>query len=862
MKKLTFILFILYTSFAAAQDQYYFPQSAFDSRIPTPEKFLGYRIGTHYTRHDRIVDYLNELDRLSDKISVQVIGRTYEERPQVIATITSSENQAKLQQLRQEHIRIIDPKLPEADYKDAPVFVHLGYSVHGNETSSGEAALLTAYYLVASTNEETNRFLREAVITIDPALNPDGRDRAASWHNQHKSFPPVTDPLDREHIEAWPAGRSNHFLFDLNRDWLAAVHVETQNRLAFYHQWYPNVVIDFHEMGTNSTYYFEPSEPFGSESAIVPRATYEILNVRLAKYHAEALNSVGALYWTKEVFDNLSPIYGSTYPDFQGGVGITFEVGSSRGLAQESTQGVVTFPFTIRSHVLTGLATVRGAVAERELLLRHQRDFFRSAVEEGRKNLNKGFVFGSTANESITQKFLSLLLLHKIDVHELSTSGTYEGKRFEKGNSYVVPAAQPHFRIVHSLFEEVTKFYDSVFYDVTGWAAAHAYGVPFARIKDASLPLGTKVLEVKPVIGRVENDGANYAFLLNFSEFHAHRALNHLLQRGVFVKSAFKAFTVDLVGKQKTFQPGSLVIPVAQQKIKRDSLVAVLREVSNTAQVTFVGVSTGLSIRGIDLGSNNIRAVRKPEALLVTGAGINSTEVGQLWFLLNKEIDFPISKVDISNLNRVNWPRYSVVILVGGNYSSIDRPVLARLKTWLEEGGTLITAKTASEWAVKQGFVREKLLSEYRTDTVQSRRFDFINSNEVEGPKAIEGSIYRADLDITNPLGFGFLDRSIYVFRNGETFLKPSKNPYATVVKYAANPLISGYISKTNLSRIANSASVVVSNSGRGRVILFADDPFFRGYWYGTARLFLNALFFGDLVTIPTPQAAESYHEN
>lgn len=857
MKKSLLVILLLVAHASRSQDLYYFPPSTFDPAIPTPEKFLGYRIGSHYTRHDRIIDYLNELDRLSDKITVQTIGRTYEERPLVIATITSAENHKRLEQLRQEHIRLSDPRQPEIDYKSAPVFVHLGYSVHGNETSSGEAALLTAYYLVASVNDETNRFLKEAVVSIDPALNPDGRDRAAAWHNQHKSFPPVTDPLDREHTEAWPAGRTNHFLFDLNRDWLAAAHVETKNRLAYYHQWYPNVVIDFHEMGTNSTYYFEPSKPFGSESAIVPRATYEVLNVRLAKYHAEALNSVGALYWTKEVFDNLSPIYGSTYPDFQGGVGITFEVGSSRGLAQESTQGIITFPFTIRSHVLTGLATVRGAVAERELLLRHQREFFRSAVEEGRKQVNKGYVFGSESNKSITQKFLSLLLLHKLEVHELAASGTYEGKRFEKDYAYVVPAAQPHFRLVHSLFEEVTKFYDSAFYDVTGWAAVHAYGVPFARLKDANLPLGTKVTANKLPTATVENSDANYAFLLNWTEYNAHRALHLLLQKGVFVKTALKAFSIEKEGKSKDFVPGTLVIPVAQQKFSRDSLVSILKEVSAATGVNTIGTSTGLSIRGIDLGSNNIRALRKPEALLVSGPGINPNEFGQLWFLLNQEINFPVTKVDIANLNRVNWSRYTVVILPGGNYGAIDRAVQGRLKLWLDEGGTLISIKTATEWVIKQGLVREKLLTEYKVDSTQTKRFDFISSNEVEGPKSIEGSIYRADLDVTNPVGFGFSDRSIYVFRNGETFLKTSKNPYSTVVKYAANPLVSGYVSKVNQNRIANSASVVISNSGRGRVVLFADDPFFRGYWYGTARLFLNALFFSDLLTVPVPQAAQ-----
>jgi len=844
-----------------AQDRYYFPKGNFDPAIPSPEKFLGYPIGSHYTRHDRIVEYFKELDRLSDKVTVKEIGKTYEERAQIIATVTSPENHANLESIRQEHIKLVDPKAADPDYKKLPVFIHLGYSVHGNETSSGEAALLTFYYLVASTDEDTQRYLKEAIITFDPSVNPDGRDRAAAWHNQNKSFPPVTDPLDREHTELWPLGRTNHFLFDLNRDWLSAVHVESKNRLKFYHSWYPNVQIDFHEMGTNSTYYFEPSKPFGSESAIVPRATYDVLNVKLAKYHAEALNSVGSLYWTKEQFDNLSAIYGSTYPDFQGGVGITFEVGSSRGLAQESSQGVVTFPFTIRNHVLTGIATVKGAVAEKELLLKHQKDFFKSALEDAKKNPNKAFVFGSSVDETINRKFLELLITHQLEVYETNATATVEGKRFEKGKSFVVPTAQPHYRIVHSLFEEVTKFHDSAFYDVTGWAVAHGYGIPFARVKDANLNLGARITEIKKAEGKVENGKSEYAYLLNWSDYNASKALYQLQQKGLLTKVSFKPFTIEVKGVRKDFSQGTIVIPVAWQKISSDSLFKIISEVSIQDNITFTSVTTGFNAKGIDLGSNNIRALEKPEAAILFGQGTNSSEVGELWFLLNKQIDFPVSKIDISNVSRIDWNRYNVLILVGGNYSALDKNLIARLKSWVEDGNTLITTKNASEWAVRQGLVREKLIADYKPDSTQINRYDFIKSTEIEGPKSIEGSIYTADLDVTNPLGFGFEDRKIYIFRNGNTFLKPSRNPYATVVKYTANPLVSGYISKPNLKRIANSASVVVSNTGRGRVILFADNPYFRGYWYGTARLFLNALFFGQVSSNPVPDILAEHEE-
>lgn len=889
---------------AQAQTPYYFPgnTSGFDAAIPTPEQFLGYPIGSHYTRYDRIVDYLKELDRLSDKVSFKVIGKTYEERPQVIAFFTSADNQKKLESLRKEHLQLVDPKASSPDYKKLPVIVHLGYTVHGNENSSSEAALLTAYYLTASSAPETSQWLQNAIITLDPAENPDGRDRAVQWFNQHKSFPPVTDPLDREHNELWPGGRFNHYLNDLNRDWLPLAHIESRNRMAFHRDWYPNVMIDFHEMGTSSTYYFEPSKPYSTENDLIPRATYEVLNVHLAKYFAKALDNLGSLYWTKEQFDNLSPIYGSTYPDFTGGVGVTFEVGSSRGLAQEGSNGIVTFPFTIRNHLATGLAAVKGAVEEKELYLKHLRDFYTSALTDAQKFPTKAYVFGSSTDENLTNRFLETLLLHKINVYELPQAVTVEGKKFDQGRAYVVPTGQPEYRLVHSIFEEVTTFHDSVFYDVTGWSLVHGYGLPYAKLKDAALVKGEPVTKNRTIAGQVVNGPSTYAYVLNWSDFHAPKALAALQQAAVQTKVSLRPFSVESGGRARSgpqttgsptvqdFGSGSIVVQVAGQNLSPDSLYALISRVSRQAGVPFTGVTTGLNTKGIDLGSNNIRALKKPEVALLVGQGVNASEAGEVWFLLSDQLNMPLTKIDINNVGRANWERYNTVVLVGGQYSALDKSVVSKLKTWVENGGTLITTKNASEWAIRQGLVKENLLASSapaRTDTakvaglakpadqgkagsaerstpdrvtpdrVTPDRIDFANISLKEGPRALAGSIYTADLDITNPLGFGFADRKLFVFRNGTTFLKPSSSPYSTVVKYAATPYVSGFVSKENKKKISNSAAVVVSTEGQGRVVLFADNPTFRSYWHSTSRLFLNAILFGQHLSIPTPQIAE-----
>lgn len=865
--RIAFGLLLVAGSPVWAQNSYYFPdyKSSFDPAIPTPEQFLGYPVGSHFTRYDRIVDYLKELDRLSDKVSLQPIGKTYEERPQVIAFFTSAANHKGLEAIRQQHSLLADPKAPVPDYAKLPVVVHLAYTVHGNESSSSEAALLTAYYLTASTAPEVTRWLSEAVVTLDPAENPDGRDRATAWFNQHKSFPPVTDPADREHNEGWPNGRFNHYLNDLNRDWLPLAHTESRNRLAFHQQWLPNVMIDFHEMGTSSTYYFEPSKPFSTENDLIPRATYEVLNVHLAKYFARALDGVGSLYWTKEQFDNLSPIYGSTYPDFTGGVGVTFEVGSSRGLAQEGTNGTVTFPFTIRNHLRTGLAAVQGAVEEKELYLKHQRDFFASALTDAAKFPTKAYVFGSAADPNLTNRFADLLLRHRINFYELTQSTTANGKSFAPGAAYVVPTAQPNYRLVHSIFEEVTSFHDSVFYDVTGWSLIHGYGLPYAKLKDAALVKGEPVKTLKPVLGGVSGGPSTVAYLLNGSDYHATKAVAALQQAGVLAKVSFKPFSITPPatgsGPQSLprtvsvadFGTGAIVVPVAGQKIDADSLYRLVSATGQRSGVTFTGVSTGFSAKGIDLGSNNIRTLRKPEVALVVGPGVNPSEAGQVWFLLSEQLNLPVSKLDLSSLSRVDWNRYNTLVLVGGQYNGVDKAIVTKLKSWVENGGTLITLKTASDWAVKQGLTRENLLTMSRPDTGKAvERANFGQVSEREGTRAVAGSIYTAEVDITHPIGFGLTDRRIFVFRNGTTFLKSGSSPYNTAVRYTANPLVSGYVSKDNLKKISNSAAVVVSPEGQGRVVLFADDPNFRSYWHGTSRLFLNALLYGPLLNAPT----------
>lgn len=835
---------------AFAQSAYFFPQGGdFDPAIPTPQQFLGYEIGSRYTRHDQLVAYFNELARHSDKIKVEQIGTSYEGRPLLIATVTSAQNQQQLETLRRQHVTLADPAQPLSAAGNSPVVVWLGYSVHGNETSSGEAALLTAYYLVANRNADTAKWLQQAVVLFDPAQNPDGRDRAASWHNAYASSPASPDPADKEHVEPFPQGRTNHYFTDLNRDWLALTQQDTRPKIAYFHQWYPNVQIDFHEMGKDSTYYFEPS-PASMHSPLLPASSYEF-NKTLAKYHAQALDALGSLYYTGENFDNFSPVYGSTYPDFHGAVGVTVEQASSRGRVQESANGLLTFPFTIRNQVATGLGTVRGAVAERDGLLKLQKEFFQSALKQANQQPVKAFVFGDAKDPGLTRRLLDLLLQHRITVQALPKPLTVDGQRFEPASAYVVPTAQPQFRLVHSIFAETPPIKGDVFYGSTSYAIAPAYGVAFAGSR-SRVDAGERIASLPATQGGVSGGRAGYAYVFDWRDYNASRALYALQAKGVLTRAAFQSFTVDTASGEQAFARGSVVIPVAGQTLAGDALLAAVEEAARSSGVQVHAVASGQSRSGIDLGSDSVKALRRPAVALVMGEGVSATENGSAWFLLDQQVQLPASKLDPGQLGKVNLDRYTTIVLSGGTYTGVDAAAVAALKRWINAGGSLVTYGTAAKWAIEQKLADEALGAEEKEP--DSARRAFGDQRDIAAIERVSGNILSADVDTSHPLGFGLPRTQLSINKENGISFKPSRNAFSTVVRIDETPRVNGYLSESNRSRVAGAAWLLVSPQGQGNVVLFADDPAHRKYWHGTERLLLNAVFFGNLLNPTKPR--------
>ncbi len=842
---------LFFGSSAFAQNDYYFPNTGadLDPAIPTPEQFLGYPIGSHYTRHDRLVDYFRELARHSDKITVHDIGESYQRRPLISLVITSAANQARIDDIRARHATLVDPSSPALTAEQVPVVVGLYYSVHGAETSSGEAALLTAYYLVADRSTETANWLDKAVVVIDPSQNPDGRDRMANWHNSWANNPPVADPADREHLEPFPGSRFNHYLTDLNRDWLAATQRETQAKLEFFHQWYPNVQIDFHEMGGNSTYYFEPS-PSSMHSPLLPQASYDF-NVVLARYHAQALDGIGSLYFTREIFDNFSPVYGSTYPDFHGAVGVTVEQGSSRGLAQEIEGSVLTFPFTVRNQVVVGLATVRGAVAEHGDLLALQKNFYRSALDQAARYPVQQIVFGDEHDRTLSRRLLELLLRHRIVVHELSAEATIDGKRFVPGSAWVVPVRQPQFRLVHAIFEETPAITESV-YGSTSYAIAHAYGLRYARSK-RPLSTGARITDVTTPTNAT-TALARYAYVLDWRDYNAFPALYRLLDNELLVRATFEPFTLRTQAGERQFSQGSLVVPIAGQKRDAAALHVLVREIATSLDLDFHAVDTGQSVAGIDLGSNSVKVLRKPSVALIAGQGVNPAEIGSTWFALSEHVRLPATRLEPAQLGRVSLARYTSIVFASGDYSGLGDAAIASLKSWTEAGGSLVTFGTATQWAIDKGLANEQLKpADAPIGDEPPAPIAYGDLATFSAEQRIAGNLLSAKADITHPLAFGLSSQHLFVNKETPLLLQPSRDNYATVVRIDDTPLINGYLGQSIRQRLPGAAWAIVGGAGRGtgNVVLFTDDPAHRKYWHGTDRLLLNALFFHNHLRPP-----------
>ncbi len=837
MKKLIyFTIIIISFNYAFAQDYFLENFGPYNENIQSPEEFLGYEIGDQHTRHDLILAYFKYLSSVSERANLINYGKSYEGRTLTLLSISSEENLKNLEEIKTEHLKSTIPGSIKTIDENLPVIINLGYGIHGNEPSGSEAALLTAYTLIASKNKKINRLTTDSVVFIDPTLNPDGRDRHSQWANQYKSINLVADSNDAEHNESWPRGRTNHYWFDLNRDWLLAIHPESRGKLNWLHEWYPNVVLDVHEMGTNSNYFFDPMKSSASVKPLIPQENVDLYPI-FAEYYVKYMDSIGSFYYTKESFDETYPGYGSTYSDLQGGLALLFEQASSRGHVQETNYGEMTFGFTIRNQFLNGIATVEAAVDNKILLRDYQKRFFEASLSEFKNEKIKAYEFGDIYDKNRTKAFIDKLQIHKIEV-------------YEKDDKFIVPVNQLQSRMVKNFFETHDKYLDSVFYDASAWSVSNFYNMKHKAVRSIDVNKLTKVKDV--LVNNPKVSKSNYAYILDWDDYNTPAALNHLHKNGVISYSAYKPFSIKVNEDDdvKNFNRGTVMVPVSKQKVDSEKLFETLKSTQEKFNLPVFSTETGYSSSGIDLGSNFFRINKKVKVAILIGDGVSSYEAGEVWHLLDTRVHIPLTKIRLNQFNRTSLDKYTTLVMVSGSYNQISESGIKKIKDWVGKGNTLITIGSASSWAIKKEVVKESLV-ETKNDTIFSRK-RYIDAREYSGRERIGGSILKVDLDLTHPLAFGYRDQSIPVYKNNNVFLNKSKSDYSSVAIYSKNPHIDGYVSKKNMeNNLKGAASLIVSDSGSGRVVLFADNPNFRGTWYGTNKLFLNAIFFGANISVP-----------
>ena len=837
MKKIL-LLNLLFIGSLFSQDYYFEKYAPFDENIKSPEEFLGYPIGEMQTRHDLIVSYMEYLSNVSDKAQILHYGQTYEKRKLVILAISSSDKIIDLEKIRENHISYLDPEHPnyskESKPENLPVIINLAYSVHGNEPSTSEAALLTAYTLISSKSDEISKYLSDSIILIDPTLNPDGRDRHTHWVNTYKGSPLVDDPQDAEHNEYWPGGRTNHYWFDLNRDWYLGIHPESRSKLKWYHSWKPNVTADFHEMGTNSTYFFVPFKPNGSLNPVIPKENYDYFNFLFGSYFADALDEMGTLYFTREIFDRTYPGYGSAYPDYLGGIGLLFEQASSRGFKQKTQFGEITFPFTIKNQYVSGMTTVKASVANKEKLKDYQNNFYKSAITDSSRKKVRGYIFNEGNDKNKTKAFIDKLKLHDIKV-------------LNNKEQFYVPTVQKNYRLVRSFFETHQQYRDSVFYDASAWSMANIYDIDYsASNKDF---VGEEVDDIDELFEVNEFSESNYAYIIDSQDYNIPAVTYDLLNNEVFTSASFKPFTIQTSTGTKSFNYGSLIIPLSvQKKLNSDELYEKMKSIQKKYDVNIYSVESGLSSSGVDLGSGYVMPLNKPSAMMLIGTGVRSYEAGEVWHLLDQRVGMPITKVPMRNFDNISMDKYNVLVLVSGNYKFSDSQI-EKIKTWAENGNTIISIGSGSKLLIDKKIVDENLLEKEESNAINYLAYG--DARENRGKEQIGGVILNSIIDLSHPLAFGYENNTLPLYKNNSIWLKPSKNNYSSVVRYSDNSLIDGFLSENNKEKIKESVSLVVSKVGRGIAVMFADNPNFRGAWYGTNRLFLNAIFLGDKIYIP-----------
>lgn len=820
--------------------------------LQSPNEFLPHQLGEQFTEHASLISYYEHVAANSDRVMLQEFGRTYQQRPQVLAVVSSPENLARIEEIRINNLRLAGVVEGEPNLSDPVTIVWLGYSVHGNEAAGSEASMEVVHQLANPTNSEASDWLKNTVVLIEPSVNPDGYSRYTSWYRQASPHQPDPLPEAREHNEPWPQGRVNHYLFDLNRDWAWATQVETQNRLPVYNAWLPHVVADVHEQFYDAPYYFAPAAQPYHEYLTKWQADFQF---EIGKNHAGYFDEEGWLYYTREIFDLFYPSYGDTYPSFNGAIGMTYEQGghSKAGRAIEMPNGdTLTLADRIEHHVVTSLSTVEVSSKNADRLTREFRDYFSTSVKSP-PGKYKSFVVKKSNQPHKIKAFLEVLDRHDIQYGSLDGKpGGLSGYNYllgregnvniEKGD-LVISAYQPKGLLAQVLLEPEHVLVDSLTYDITAWSLLHAHGLDAYATTQRLTPSGEFSLPAEKTT--VKPARTPYAYLVHWNSHQAPRFLAGVLERGVIVRYATGAFTVE----GKSHPAGTLILTKGDNR-KHENFDEAVYSAASQTDINLMTAETGFVDQGRDFGSESMRLVEKPEVLVLSGEKTFNNEFGQVWFYFDHELGYPATIIDADQLSRFDLDDYNTLILPEGSFS-FDEAALKKIADWVSAGGKLIAIGAANRsLADKEGFSLKKYADASEAEVARSEAeriaLDHRTSRYADRIRAsisshMPGAVVRAKMDTTHPLAFGMND---YYFS-----LKTSGSKYDLVkgawnVGYLqSNYIHHGFIGSKKKTDLENSAVFAVQDKGKGKVVYLIDNPLFRMFWEEGKMVMGNAIF-------------------
>lgn len=864
----TAILFSLSTLNARAQqDVFDLERFAFapgipvDESIPSPSSFLGYELGTQLTVYSDVAAYIHAVSEASDRISIHEYGRTYENRALHYLVITSPSNHTSIESLRANNLRLADPSLPDAEAEqliaEQPIVPWLSYNVHGNEPSSTEAAMQVIYQLAANQDSATKELLDRAIVIIDPALNPDGRDRYVNWYRSVQSHVLNQNAGDLEHAEPWPGGRTNHYWFDLNRDWVWLVHPESRGRLEAYHEWLPQIHVDYHEQGYNSNYFTMPGQTPRNRN--LPDEYDDWAEV-FGQANARAFDEAQVNYFTRESFDFFYPGYGSSYPSNLGAIGMLTEQGggSRAARAVESNDGyVLTLRQRVFDHYTTSMAALHASVENRAELLSYFRRFF---TQSANKSKTSAYLINDDGGDGYAYDIIRLLLDHGVEVERATEDFTvrqsydyWDGAastgNFDSG-TFIVRTNQARHVLINTLMQREMAIEDSVMYDMATWSIPLAYNLEAAWTESDLRVSSERVAEAPEHDFGVVNSDAGYAFAIDWKQRHAPRALVMLWKADYNVRSVQKTFTV----RGTTYSRGTLIILQGRNREKAESVEADMKRIAEDARVRIVGFDSGRVDDGIDLASNSSRPVAEPRVALVVDSPMSSYTAGQLWFLFDRWTGLGIDRVRARNLMSSDLNEYDVLLFPGGNLASVfDSVQTERLKQWVSSGGVLVATESTAIFFTNERskFTGVKLA---QRDDAEDEKDDnkeiperhyttYEARSDSSGLRRVPGSAMRGIVDTSHPLAFG-VGKRLYSLKFNADALEPSES-LQTVAYYDRDwqtVLASGYASRENRETIAGKAFAAVQPMGAGKVVFLVDNTQYRMFWVGPARLVQNAV--------------------